>query len=165
MALASSYDLVSFDNFSVQPCAGRVPGIAPEWRNLALGKKAAASAQTDADHSPAQALDGNHATDWCPGQTTNQWLEVDFGQDESFDRVVFDQHKPSPWVPGGDISAYRLEYWNGTNWVTAHTGVNIAPPRHLDDFLPVRSQKVRLRLDACGENATVWEFQVFRRRP
>ena len=111
VALASSYDYVGFDNLRVKRYRGRAPRPAPEWENLALGSKVTASSESDLGHDAAKAVDGNHGTGWCPGKSTNQWLELDLGKDVTFSRVTLDQHKPSPWVSGGDISSYRIVYW------------------------------------------------------
>jgi hypothetical protein len=162
VALASSYDYVDFDNLRVKRFSGRPPPPAPEWQNLALSKPAKASSQSRGDRNAGKAVDGSHATGWCPGKTTNQWLEVDFGREQTFDRVTLDQHKPNPWASGGDITSYKIQYWAGADWKDAFVGGSLTPRRHSDHFPPVTSRKVRLLLVACGENSIVWEFQVFR---
>ena len=162
VALASSYDSVDFDNLIVKRFSGRAPSPAPECQNLALGKQATASGQSSGDCTAGEAVDGNHATGWCSGKTTNQWLEVDFGKEAMFDRVTLDQHKTNPWASGGDITSYKIQYWDGADWKDAFVGRSLAARRHSDDFPAVTSRKVRLLLAACGENTVVWEFQVFR---
>jgi hypothetical protein len=115
-------------------------------------------------HEAALACDGDPNTRWNArdGSRTNQWLEVDFGTEQTFDRVTLDQHKPNPWASGGDITGYKIQYWGGADWKDAFVGGSLTARRHSDDFPPVTSRKVRLLLAACGAHSVVWEFQVFR---
>ncbi len=47
--------------------------------NLALGKTATASSQSNADQAPAKAVDGDAASRWAAGQDPNSWIQVDLG--------------------------------------------------------------------------------------
>ena len=161
-ALASSYDYVEFDNLTVKPFKGRVPELAARWENLALGKSATASSQKDGDHGAERAVDGSHATGWCSGKTSDQWLEVDLRRETTFDTVVVNQHVPDPWS-GRDITGYKIQYWNGRDWKNLVIGKSMAL-RQTDDFTPVTARRVRLLVIACGENSCVYEFQVFRHK-
>jgi len=165
VALASSYDRVEFDNLTIDRFKGRAPEPAAEFENLALGTKVIASSQSDSDHTADKAVDGNHATGWCSGKTADQWLEVDFGSELTFSRTVVDQHRPTLLAGGGDVAGYKIQYWEGDGWKDAAIGANMALLRHTDDFAPVTARRLRLFLAACGEHSTVYEFQVFRRKP
>ncbi|MEV4514418.1 discoidin domain-containing protein [Dactylosporangium sp. NPDC049525] len=47
--------------------------------NLALGKTATASSQSNADQTAAKAVDGDAASRWAAGQDANAWIQVDLG--------------------------------------------------------------------------------------
>ncbi len=163
VALATSYDYVEFDNFSVKPLKGRAPKPAAGWENLALGKKVTASKELSADYRAANATDGIHANGWCPstGKVAGEWLEIDLGKETTFDRTIIDQHIPDRYV--GGITAYKIQYWNGSAWKDLVIGKNMSV-RQTDDFSPVTASKVRLLITEGGEYTGVYEFQVYRRK-
>ena len=162
VALGCSYDHVEFDNFSVKPFKGVKPKPMAQWENLALGKKAAASRQLDADHSATKAIDGSHATGWCPdaGKVAGEWLEVDFGRDVTFDRTTVDQHRVGQYAEC--IGSYKIQYWNGQDWKDLVVGKSMAM-RQTNDFSPVTAGKARLLITEGGEYTCVYEFQCFSR--
>ncbi len=165
VALAGSYAPVEFDNLAVTALKGSPPGSADKLENLALGKKITASSEAGAENIAAKATDGRHDTGWCPapGKTAGEWLEVDFGQEVSFDRTVVDQHTISFGYAGG-IGGYKIQYWDGTAWKDAVVRTAMAI-RQTDDFAAVTATKVRLLIAGSADKTCVYEFKAYRRRP
>lgn len=163
VALASSYDCIEFDNLSIKPYKGHAPKPTVQWENLALGKKVIASKELNADHSAAKVVDGSHTSGWCPGESksSDEWLEIDFGKETTFDRTIIDQHKLGQ--SAGGITSYKIQYWNGSNWKDAFNGSSMAM-RQMDDFPQVTANKVRLLITECSENSGVYEFQVYQHK-
>jgi beta-galactosidase len=56
--------------------------------NLALGKQATASGVENDGDAPQQAVDGNDGTRWSSAFADPQWIKIDLGSDQTFDRVV-----------------------------------------------------------------------------
>ena len=56
--------------------------------NLALGKAASASSTWNAESAPSKAMNSRLDTSWisAPGQTNDQWLQIDFGAPVSFEQ-------------------------------------------------------------------------------
>lgn len=165
VAVASSYDQVEFDNFTVKQFEGSKPEPVAGWGNLALGKKATASSQVGNDNNASKASDGNHASGWSPagGKKTGEWLEVDFGKDVTFDRTIIDQHTICFGYAGG-ITSYKIQYWAGGQWKDAVVRKSMII-RQTDDFAAVTASKVRLLIDACADKTCVYEFKVYRTKP
>ncbi len=88
--------------------------------NLAIGKTYSSSSNVDANQTAAKAFDASLGTNWqaCAGCWNGQWLEVNFGVNTTFNKVVLNEY-------GGRTQGYRIEYWNGTAWQTAFTGTVI----------------------------------------
>jgi len=163
VALAGSYSSVEFDNLTIEPFKGHKPESAAGWDNLALGKKATAASQAGEGNNAVKATDGNHATGWSPaaGKTAGEWLQVDFGEDTTFDRVIVDQHVLGFGYAGG-ITGYKIQCWSDGAWKDIAAGKNMNM-RQTDDFAPVTGRKVRLLITACSEKTCVYEFKAYRR--
>jgi hypothetical protein len=88
--------------------------------NLALAAIASASS-TYSGYSPARVNDGSRSTalgganSWSnTGYGTGyppQWIQLDFGTNRTFSQVVLYT------TAGYELRDYRIEYWNGFNWV------------------------------------------------
>lgn len=149
-----------FDNFGVVH--------EPRPANLALWKPAIVSSQwqptqptwlDDQLYDAASVTDGRPAlTRWsaAAGQLTDQWIEIDFGQETSFDRTVIRQYEDR-------ISAYRLQRWDGAKWIDIHTGGQMGIPARQDRFDRVRSSRLRLWIDKVSGTApaSIWEIEVY----
>ncbi|MGA2497057.1 MAG: discoidin domain-containing protein, partial [Tepidisphaeraceae bacterium] len=149
-----------FDNFEVIH--------EPRPVNLALWKPAKASSVwqptqptwlDDQLYDAASVTDGRPAlTRWsaAAGQLTDQWVEIDFGQETSFDRTLIRQHEDR-------ISAYRLQRWDGANWIDIFNCGNMGIPAREDRFDRVRSSRLRLWIDKVTGSAppSIWELEVY----
>lgn len=125
----------------------------------ATGTASAVWSDDNANYGPQRALDGNPATRWASGPTglTSATLEVDFGAERNFDRILIDELEQSPGV--GRITSFRLQSWDGADWTTFHTGTTCR--RFSFHNFPAQStSKVRLMIDTATDAPSIWEFQI-----
>ena len=103
--------------------------------------------------------DGNLSTRWNAEIRTggDQWLEVDFGEDVTFDRVRA-MEEPTT---AGRIKQYEIQYWDGENWIDVAEGgqMNGAFVEHT--FEPVTTNKMRLYLSEVQDCASINEVEVY----
>jgi hypothetical protein len=126
-------------------------------QNLAYMKPVTA----DNYHSPAysgeKAVDGDQGTRWATTDNTESAaLVVDFGENTTFDKVVFTQLSQR-------IGSYIIQYWNGTNWINAYNGNRPGSKGDLT-FDPVTGSKVRFYITSTINGPggpSIWEFSVF----
>lgn len=103
---------------------------------------------------------------------------IDFGEPQTFDRVVV-WHHGLEHVP----TTYKIQYWNEQNWVDVFSTTNgydyllyptdfatewwekFSTPTE-NTFDPVTSSKVRFTLDNCDiTHGWIYEFEVYRASP
>lgn len=85
----------------------------------------------------------------------DQWLEVDFGKEVSLNRTVITEN------PSYRITGYKIQYWDGSDWVTCSTGTSIGE-RKEDTFDTVTTRKLRLYVDSVTtDSASIQEFEVY----
>jgi hypothetical protein len=125
--------------------------------NLAIGKTASASSIWDVNYSADKANDANMSTRWntAAGKTANEWLQIDFGANTSFNKIIT---KENPAFQR--ISGYKLQYYNGTSWVDLVTGTTVGTSK-VDNFATVTASKVRLYITAASDCPTIDEFEVY----
>lgn len=133
-------------------------------QNYALNKPATVSNyyQNDAQYNGAAAVDGNTSTRWATDDNVTEcWLEVDLGEETSFNAIQCSEFTDTG---GQRVTAYRVEYWDGSEWQTAHAGTSIGS-RHTAVFDTVTSQRVRLHIleidPAAQGGPSIWEFGVY----
>jgi len=129
----------------------------PARVDLARGKSARASSQWNVEYTADKANDGNPGTRWnsADGKTAGEWLEIDFGKPTAFNQTVIEQF-------GERITKYKIQYWDGVQWVDALVG----GPMHAgqrDRFPLVTGSKARLIvLDTKGgETPSIFKFAVY----
>ncbi|MFI1440451.1 discoidin domain-containing protein [Streptomyces fructofermentans] len=127
------------------------PGI-----DLALHAPADASSKDGDDHGPARVTDGDPATRWSSAYEDDQWIRVDLGAEQSFDRVdlVWEQAYARTYLI--QVSADD-DTWTDVASVD-HTAVplpfnNGNASLQVEDFAPRTARHVRL---ACGVRNTSW---------
>ncbi|MCO5994356.1 discoidin domain-containing protein [Actinoallomurus rhizosphaericola] len=124
--------------------------------DLALNAKATASGVDEDDHQPGNATDGNPDTRWSSEYKDDQWIQVDLGSTQSFDRVdlVWERAYARTYVV--QVSA------DGTTWTDAKSVDNTATPLpfngssaslRVEDFTARTARFVRIQ---CGFRATSW---------
>ncbi len=123
--------------------------------NLAYGATATASTNHDSNTTADKAIDGNDATRWAAlyGQTSNQYLEVDFGASKTFNQIVIAES-------AAKITSYDLEYHNGSSWVDIETGTAIGTTGKEFRFTAITAQKVRLYVNTATGAPDIKEFEV-----
>jgi autotransporter-associated beta strand protein len=136
--------------YIIVPAVGAASATGPV--NRATGNTAVASSVTGSDVA-SNAIDGNNTTVWTAGGTTSQWLEVDFSRETEMNRIEIEEK-------GTNVIAFELQFFNGSNWVDCASGATIGP--NLRKVFPnVRSDRVRLLIDAAQNNPQIAEFKVF----
>lgn len=149
----------AYDSVIVVDLVGKP--VAKTKENLVLNKAATASNiyQNDNNYSAAKAVDGNMATRWATDDNiSNAWLEVDFGQNQTFNEVYIDE-----WYHIiRRVKAFKIQYYNGSEWIDAYTGTTIGNGKSIQ-FNPVTGSRVRLNITSVEGiyGPTIHEFQVF----
>ncbi|GAB7101977.1 hypothetical protein JCM4814A_02910 [Streptomyces phaeofaciens JCM 4814] len=124
--------------------------------DLALHAPAVASSRDGDDHGPANVTDGDPATRWSSAYEDGQWIQVDLGSVQSFDRVdlVWEQAYAKTYL----VQASS----DGSTWNDIASVDNGAVPLpfnsgnaslQVEDFAARSARYVRL---ACGVRNTSW---------
>ncbi|MBI4657678.1 MAG: discoidin domain-containing protein [Verrucomicrobia bacterium] len=148
VGIGSGWHGAQFDNLSIRG----EPGDA----NLAFAAKASASSCLDADLAAACAVDGDgFSSRWSAAKdkTAGEWLEVDFGSSIPCDAAVIKQFEDR-------ITGYKIQYWNGTEWLEANSGGAFGNVPRTIRFPEVTTRKVRLFITAAKASPSIWEFEV-----
>lgn len=138
--------------------------------NLAIGALAAASSSFPG-YSPGRVNDGSQSTalgggsSWAnadasaPNGFLPQWVQLDFGTNRTFSRVVVYTSTGYP------IRDYDIQVWNGLNWVTVASVNGNTALSVTTNFAPRTARLVRI-LGRSGPNhqpqyVRVNEFEVY----
>ncbi|GGN79629.1 hypothetical protein GCM10011579_064320 [Streptomyces albiflavescens] len=90
--------------------------------DLALRRTATASSVDDSSNQPGNAVDGNPGTRWSSAFENDQWIQVDLGSSQSFDRVVIVWEAAYP-------KTYTLQVSdNGDDWTDVKSVDNTPVP-------------------------------------
>ncbi|WP_172840485.1 beta-N-acetylglucosaminidase domain-containing protein [Virgibacillus phasianinus] len=104
-----------------------------------------------------KAVDGELKTRWASGGgVTSAWLVVNFPEGVTFNQTLLRECKDF----GDRIQNYEIQYWDGSNWVTVHSG-GVPARIQVDQFEPVTTTKVRLNITDATYEPTIWEFEVY----
>lgn len=134
--------------------------LAPPPVNIALNKPTVVSDVYQGDTSlygGAKAVDGSLTTRWATDNSvTSATLEVDLGGTYIFNKTITTEYLSR-------AASYKIQYWNGTAWVDAHTGTTIGASGKTDSFTAVTGSKVRLNiLTITGtKGPSIYEFAVY----
>ena len=115
----------------------------------------ASSVWQEGGFDAAQALDGDPQTRWNAQdqQSTDQWLEVDFGSPRTFAKVVIQEAFDR-------VTSYAVQYWDGNQWKPCVSGSEIGSQRTLT-FSPITASRVRLFMDQVKRDTpSIAEFAV-----
>ncbi|SFS65820.1 discoidin domain-containing protein [Paenibacillus sp. BC26] len=135
-----------------------ISGSCTPGTNLALCHSYSSSSQWDGTQTADKAFDGTTLTNWqsAPGAFSGQWLEVNFGSNTTFDKVILSEY-------GSRTTGFRIEYWNGSSWATAYTGTSIgsvaSPSTHT--FAPVTGSKARIYYTSGANTPILYEFEIY----
>lgn len=127
--------------------------------DLALHQSYSSSSHWDANQTANKAFDGDFTTDWqaAAGSAYNgQWVEVDFTTNTTFDHVVLAEY-------GNRTAGFQIQYWNGSSWTTAYTGLNIGDPNAPAQltFPAVTGSKARIYYTGGTNTPILYEFQIY----
>ncbi|MGW2295830.1 discoidin domain-containing protein [Streptomyces violaceorubidus] len=124
--------------------------------DLALHAPATASSQDEDGHGPANATDGDAGTRWSSAFADDQWIRVDLGSTQSFDRVDL------TWEQAYALTFVVQVSEDGEQWSDAASVDNTAVPLpfntadaslRVTDFEARTARYVRL---SCGIRNTSW---------
>ncbi|MEI6473054.1 MAG: discoidin domain-containing protein, partial [Holophagaceae bacterium] len=129
--------------------------------NLALGKTATASSTESASYPAALAVDGQAATRWSSAFTDTEWLRVDLGAAQTFNRVVL------RWE-----AAYGRGYVlegssDGATWTPFYTQASGTGGVEDLSFTSTTARYLRLRGTVRGTvyGYSLYELEVYRSVP
>ena len=106
-------------------------------------------------YEAAKAIDGAKDTRWAPSdeQSKDWWLEVDLGINQTFNSACIIE-------AFNRVSAYHIQYWNGSTWITNATGSSIGGNK-VDRFDTVSASRVRLCMDrVTSATPSISEFEL-----
>ncbi|MFC5401450.1 discoidin domain-containing protein [Cohnella soli] len=116
------------------------------------GWSVSASSTDTASSSLAGAIDGNPATRWSTGlpQANGQYLQIDMGQNQTFDRVLIDAGASAGDYPRG----YQVQVsTNGTAWTTVASGAG-SSAAIIAEFAPQTARY--LKIVQTGTSGSWW---------
>ena len=141
-------------------------GSAQEWWSIAefhvysepaLDRSAwtATASSSASGTTPADAIDGNTSTRWSTGaaQTNGQWYQLDFGQTQTFNRLLLDAGTSTGDYPRG----YQVQVSSdGTSWTTVATGTGTSQAVLVQ--FPVQVARY-LKIIQTGTSSNWWSIQ------
>ncbi|MDB5083713.1 MAG: hypothetical protein JWN30_599 [Bacilli bacterium] len=125
--------------------------------NLALGKSYSASTTWSSSYPASNAFDGKLSTRWASTNPTNQWLNVDFGIDTTYNQVVLNE------TSFQRVTSYTLQSSEGGSTYTdipGTAGTTIGSNKTIN-FSPVTSRYLRLNLISASGDPTINEMAVY----
>jgi hypothetical protein len=139
--------LGGFSSTAAEPCIGKKT-------NFALTASASASSIWDSGYTAAMANDGDGGTRWnsANGDVNGSWLELDFGQEVTFNKTKLSQLD-------NRIQSYKIQYDDG-QWKDAYTG-GVLGSGSTDVFPAVTGTKARLYVVSAASVPSIYEFEVY----
>jgi len=147
--------------------AWKHPGLAPRLGplplpittpNLAELKKATASSSYESG-GPDLANDGDFSSAWiCDSGQRSCSLEVALDGRVRFNTAALVEDRQGG--AGSRIKSYRVDCWDGSRWVAASSG-GVPAAVQTDRFKTVTAERVRLSIEASGDQPAVAEFGVY----
>ncbi|MEW2547918.1 glycoside hydrolase N-terminal domain-containing protein [Streptomyces sp. NPDC047002] len=124
--------------------------------NLALGRPATASSESNGDQGAAKAFDGDPATRWSAGPSADSWIQVDLGTVRSVSEV--DLAWEDSYAKG-----YRLQgSTDGTTWKDLYTQTDSAGGT---EKIPLSATTRYVRMQGTAKSGpwgySLWEMRVY----
>eukprot|EP01037_Dinobryon_pediforme_P016256 gene16256-16435_t len=120
-------------------------------------KQPSSSSWGDDDNIMDLANDDDFTTAWVSNKTVKEpWYEIDFDREQPFNTISITEDK-------NNISKYRLEYYNGSEWKPIFNGENLKKVK-INRFNRVWGSKVRMWIDQSEHQASITEFGVYDER-
>lgn len=128
--------------------------------NLARGKPTVASSVEAPGLEAPRATDGSTGTRWSSRYSDGEWIEVDLGQDRTFNQVVL------KWEAAYGKSFgiyYRSSSMCSTCWMQAYWTNNGQGGTNTINFNPVRARYVLMYGFGRGTSwgYSLWEFEIY----
>ncbi|AQT67234.1 Alpha-L-fucosidase [Anaerohalosphaera lusitana] len=116
---------------------------------------ASASSEWNDEHSAEKATDANPQTRWgAAPDSRSAWLALELPNPATVSRVVIDEGN---W---NRIRKFAIEARKDNQWTEIATGTRIGPEKEIT-FHPVKTDKLRLRIDSATEVPTILEFSIY----
>jgi hypothetical protein len=120
---------------------------------------ATASTTWSSSYDASKAIDGSDSTRWsaASGQTTNQWLRIDFGSTKSYSRVVIKE------ISYQRVTSFKLQSsTDGTTFtdISGASGTTIGAAKTIT-FAAKSARYIRLYISSASDVPTINEFQVY----
>jgi acyl-homoserine lactone acylase PvdQ len=126
--------------------------------NLATGKTATASStQLLGTYGPAKAVDGDDSSRWSSNWSDNQWITVDLGSAQTFDRALL-------YWQSAYGKAYQIQVSNDNKtWTTVWSTSTGNGGTDNDTFAPTTARYVRMQGITRGTSNgySLYEFEVY----
>ena len=146
------------DNAAVKAIITEMFGVDPETTLPADGNIYRASSEYSANYGAPAAFDGVAAENsrWNAATSANQWLEVEFLEPATVDKVVIKERYDR-------VSSYRVEYFDSVSgtYKSVASGTTIGTNKE-HNFAPVTTSKMRLYIPSVArETPSIDEFEVY----
>ncbi len=136
--------------------------------DLALNRPARGSSACSPSELPAQAVDGRGDTKWCSGATSNVYLLVDLGAEQSVTRFVVRHAGSNGENPLWNTRAFEIQSSpDGRDpWTTVVSISDNSDSVTTHDIAPTPMRYVRLlivdpQIDPENRAARIYEFEVY----
>jgi galactosylceramidase len=154
-ALGTGWNTACFDNFAVQPVPANE---VVEPVNLVRGATLSASSQAPEGLEAWRAGDRRGETRWlaAPGPGLGEWLQIDFGKPVRVGAVYVRQYERR-------IEKYRVQHWDGSQWVDSVSREQREMPEWTDVFPAVETARLRLYVLGTkkGLAPSIWEIEAY----
>lgn len=136
-------------------------GITPEEINPELPViHYQASSSFNENYGPEKAFDkvASDGSRWNAADLSggDQWLMAEFEEDVTIEKVVVKENNPYR------ITKFRVQYWNGGDWVDAAEGTEIGQRQEIRFDQPVTTNKMRLYIDTIvSDSVSIQEFEIY----
>lgn len=125
--------------------------------NMARIARATASSMTMKEvQNPGQeafrANDGDLETIWMAGESNNQWLEIEWMQPQTMNKVVIREK-------GDAITKHKIQILSGDEWIDVAKGSTCGSQKEYT-FKPVTAQRCRFFIETSKVAPAVAEFEI-----
>jgi hypothetical protein len=123
--------------------------------NFGKPETATASSNYAANYPPENAVDGRHETFWSTKGVTDEWLQIDLGEEKEVGTAMLQEN-----FERIRIQEFALEVKQGDAWKELAHGGKIGAEVVLD-FPPVHARLFRVRILKAADAPTILEFHLF----
>ncbi len=98
-----------------------------------------------------KANDSNDSTAWKANSAENEWLEFEWVKPQTFSKVV---------IRGGNLSTYKVQYFNGNNWIDLVIDSSFIKSQE-HKFEPVLTSKCRILILNGNDKPMISELEIY----